>query len=71
LTSLLDLSKRSFRRITFNFVWSVVYNVFPISLAGGAVVKFRMPPAYAGLSEIVSVLPVIVTALTLLMRKSR
>ncbi|KAL8651876.1 MAG: hypothetical protein Q9210_003012 [Variospora velana] len=71
LTSLLDLSKRAFRRITFNFVWSAVYNVFAILLAAGAFVKFHIPPAYAGLGEIVSVMPVIVTALTLLVYRAR
>ncbi|RVD80918.1 uncharacterized protein DFL_008802 [Arthrobotrys flagrans] len=62
---LLDISKRSSRRIIFNFIWSAVYNVFAILLAGGAFVKARIPPAYAGLGEIVSVVPVIVAALTL------
>lgn len=65
LPALLTLSKRSFHRITFNFVWSAVYNLFAILLAGGAFVKVRIPPAYAGLGEIVSVLPVILAALTL------
>ncbi len=64
--ALLTLSKRSFRRITFNFVWSAIYNLFAILLAGGAFVKVRIPPAYAGLGEIVSVMPVILAALTLL-----
>jgi heavy metal translocating P-type ATPase len=63
---LLDLSKRTSRRIMFNFVWSAVYNLLAISLAAGAFVKIRIPPAYAGLGEIVSVLPVILIALTLL-----
>ncbi|OAP60877.1 copper-translocating P-type ATPase [Fonsecaea erecta] len=62
---LLKLSKRSFRRIMFNFVWSAIYNLFAILLAGGAFVKTRIPPAYAGLGEIVSVLPVIIVALSL------
>ncbi|EXJ61975.1 hypothetical protein A1O7_02407 [Cladophialophora yegresii CBS 114405] len=64
VVSLLDVSKAAFRRITFNFVWSAVYNVLAILLAAGAFVKVRIPPAYAGLGEIVSVLPVIVAALT-------
>ncbi|KAF3921761.1 hypothetical protein AA313_de0200384 [Arthrobotrys entomopaga] len=63
--NLIDLSKRSFRRVIFNFIWSAVYNVFAILLAAGAFVKFRVPPAYAGLGEIVSVLPVIAVSLTL------
>merc|ERR1712093_741171 len=63
---LLDLSKAAFRRITLNFVWSAIYNVFAVLLAGGAFVKIRIPPAYAGLGELVSVLPVVLTAATLL-----
>lgn len=66
IPALLDLSKRAFRRIVFNFVWSAVYNLFAILLASGAFVKVRIPPAYAGLGEIVSVLPVVLVALTLL-----
>merc|ERR1712230_144143 len=61
---LLDVSKRAFVRISFNFIWSAVYNVVAILLAAGAFVKFRIPPAYAGLGEIASVLPVIFAALT-------
>lgn len=64
VVNLLDVSKAAFRRITFNFIWSAVYNVVAILLAAGAFVKFRIPPAYAGLGEIVSVLPVIFAALT-------
>ncbi|KAK6496292.1 hypothetical protein TWF481_002317 [Arthrobotrys musiformis] len=66
---LLDISKRSSRRIIFNFAWSAIYNVFAILLAAGAFVKARIPPAYAGLGEVVSVVPVIVAALTLSMTK--
>jgi Cu2+-exporting ATPase len=62
---LLGISKRAFARITFNFVWTAVYNVFAILLASGAFVVFRIPPAYAGLGEIVSVCPVIAAAATL------
>ncbi|KAI6795391.1 heavy metal translocatin [Hortaea werneckii] len=63
---LLGISKRAFARITFNFVWTAVYNVFAILLASGAFVVFRIPPAYAGLGEIVSVCPVIAAAATLI-----
>ncbi|PNS20621.1 Copper-transporting ATPase ccc2 [Sphaceloma murrayae] len=62
---LLDVSRRGFKRIVFNFVWSAVYNVFAILLAAGAFVRVRIPPAYAGLGEIVSVFPVIVAAMSL------
>lgn len=72
LPFLLDVSKASFIRITFNFVWSAVYNVFAILLAAGAFVHVRIPPAYAGLGEIVSVLPVIIVAMSMgVIRRSR
>ena len=66
ILALLDISKEAFLRIVFNFVWSGVYNSIAILLAAGAFVKARIPPAYAGLGEIVSVLPVIFVALTLM-----
>ena len=65
IVTLLDLSKSAFRRIVFNFVWTGVYNLVAILLASGAAVRFRVPPAYAGLGEIVSVLPVVLVALSL------
>lgn len=68
---LLDVSRRAYVRIVFNFVWSAVYNVFAILLAAGAFVKFRIPPAYAGLGEIVSVGPVILAAVSMLVGGGR
>ena len=46
-------------------MWSAVYNFFAILLAAGAFVRARVPPAYAGLGEVVSVLPVVLVALQL------
>ncbi|PGH23374.1 copper-translocating P-type ATPase [Polytolypa hystricis UAMH7299] len=66
---LFDVSRASFHRMVFNFVWSAIYNVLAILLASGAFVNVRIPPAYAGLGEIVSVLPVIFAATTMLMMK--
>ena len=62
---LIDLSQASYRRILFNFVWCFFYNLVAILLAAGAFVHARIPPQYAGLGEIVSVLPVILIALQL------
>ena len=59
------VSESSFRRIVCNFAWSFVYNLFAILLAGGAFVKFSLEPAYAGLGEMVSILPVILIAWTM------
>ena len=68
---LLSVSKQSFRRIWFNLIWAGVYNLFAILLAAGSFVKFRIPPAYAGLGEIVSILPIILVALTLMRGKHK
>ncbi|RBR10359.1 hypothetical protein FVER53590_12475 [Fusarium verticillioides] len=59
---LLNISKVSFQRMYFNFVWSAVYNILAITMASGAWVEFRIPPRYAGLGEMVSVVPVILAA---------
>ena len=68
---LLDLSKTAFHRMMFNFAWSFIYNLLAILLAAGATVKARIPPEYAGLGEIVSVLPVILIAMQLRWFKSK
>ena len=66
---LLEISDLSFHRMLFNFIWSGVYNFVAIFFASGALVRVRIPPAYAGLGEIVSVLPVIIAAATMLVTK--
>ena len=63
--ALIDLSRASMRRVYINFAWSFIYNLFAILLAGGAFLTVRIPPAYAGLGELVSVLPVIAVAMQL------
>ena len=65
ILTLIDLSRASMRRVYLNFAWSFVYNLFAILLAAGAFVTARIPPAYAGLGELVSVLPVIAVAMSL------
>ncbi|KAF2179098.1 copper-translocating P-type ATPase [Zopfia rhizophila CBS 207.26] len=59
------VSKKSIYRIKFNFGWSFVYNLFAILLGAGAFVNVRIPPEFAGLGELVSVLPVIAAAVLL------
>ncbi|KAJ1556073.1 hypothetical protein HK405_007589 [Cladochytrium tenue] len=59
------ISKKAMLRIAFNFCWSFVYNVFAILLGSGALVKARIPPEFAGLGELASVLPVIAAAVLL------
>ncbi|KAH8906814.1 heavy metal translocatin, partial [Coniochaeta sp. PMI_546] len=68
---LIDLSRAAYHRMVFNFVWSGLYNLLAILMTAGAFVTFRIPPAYAGLGEVVSILPVILAAVTLLAVKIR
>jgi Cu2+-exporting ATPase len=63
--TVIDASNASVRRIKFNFGWSFIYNTFAVLLAAGAFVKARIPPEFAGLGELVSVLPVIAAAVLL------
>ncbi|RFU74459.1 copper-translocating p-type atpase [Trichoderma arundinaceum] len=62
ILTVIAVSRKSMRRIAFNFGWSFVYNLFAILLAAGAFVNARIPPEFAGLGELVSVLPVIAAA---------
>jgi heavy metal translocating P-type ATPase len=61
----ITVSRKWFHRVVFNFGWSFVYNLFAILLAAGAFVHARIPPEYAGLGEMVSVLPVIAAGILL------
>ncbi|KAJ5409104.1 ATPase P-type K/Mg/Cd/Cu/Zn/Na/Ca/Na/H-transporter [Penicillium cosmopolitanum] len=65
ILTIIDASKASVRRIKFNFGWSFVYNTFAVLLAAGAFVTVRIPPEFAGLGELVRVLPVIAAAVLL------
>ncbi|KAJ4131456.1 hypothetical protein NW768_005642 [Fusarium equiseti] len=65
IVTMIDASRKSVNRIKFNFCWSFVYNAFAVLLAAGAFVNARIPPEYAGLGELVSVLPVILAAVLL------
>jgi heavy metal translocating P-type ATPase len=71
ILTLMDLSRAFYRRIVFNFTWAFVFNVFAILLAAGAFPHARIPPQYAGLGEIVSVLPVIAIAMQLKWARSQ
>lgn len=65
LLTMMNVGKVSVRRIKFNFIWSFVYNTFAVLLAAGAFVHARIPPQFAGLGELISVLPVIIAAVLL------
>lgn len=63
--TLLTISKKAMNRVAFNFGWSFVYNTLAVLLGAGAFVNARIPPEFAGLGELVSVLPVIAAAVLL------
>lgn len=63
---MLDISQGAYRRIVANFVWSAVYNLGAVLLAAGAFAGIKsggravkISPQWAGLGELVSVLPVV------------
>lgn len=63
--TVIAVSKKAMHRVAFNFGWSFVYNLFAVLLGAGAFVRARIPPEFAGLGELVSVLPVILAAVLL------
>jgi Cu+-exporting ATPase len=68
-----DLAKRITGRIKLNLVWAFVYNTLFIPLAAGALwvpFAFTIPPPFAGLSELVSSVPVVIFSLLLRTYKS-
>lgn len=69
IPQLLDVSRAAYARMVFNFAWSAVYNVLAVTMASGAWVDFRIAPAYAGLGEVVSVVPVILAAMSMFLAR--
>ncbi|KAJ8117967.1 hypothetical protein OPT61_g964 [Boeremia exigua] len=63
--TVLAISKKAMHRVAFNFGWSFFYNTLAVLLGAGAFVHVRIPPEFAGLGELVSVLPVIAAAVLL------
>lgn len=62
MRAVLGISRGAVQRIALNFVWAFVYNGVAVMFAGGAFVDVTLPPQYAGLGEMVSVLPVVLVA---------
>ena len=67
----MQLSRRVYRRIIVNFVWSGIYNFIAIALAAGVLVVWRIEPRWAGLGEIVSVMPVVIVGWSLKWNRNR
>jgi Cu+-exporting ATPase len=68
----LDLCKVVYRRIKINLVWAFGYNLIVLPLAAGILypIGFSIPPAFAGLSDLLSSLPVILFSLLLHLYKA-
>ncbi|AJQ12518.1 Pca1p [Saccharomyces cerevisiae YJM1355] len=62
IITMITVSRKAMFRVKLNFIWSFTYNLFAILLAAGVFVDFHIPPEYAGLGELVSILPVIFVA---------
>jgi Cd2+-exporting ATPase len=65
LLTLFRLSRRVYRRIIVNFAWAGIYNLVAICLSAGVFVVWRIEPQWAGIGEIVSIMPVIVVGWSL------
>lgn len=68
LLNAIDLSRATNKMIKWNFSWGFMYNVLLMPLACGALYPFfgiSIPPALAGLSELLSSVPVIMFSLLL------
>jgi P-type Cu+ transporter len=67
LLVMLDLCHTSYNRMRLNIGWAFLYNIIVIPIAAGVLypVGLYIPPAFAGLSEILSSVPVILCALSL------
>lgn len=61
----LDLATHARWQIAAALGWCALYFAFAILLASGAFVRFRIEPQWAGLGELVSVLPVVAVGLGL------
>jgi len=64
----LDLSTTIANRIKLNLGWAFAYNIIMVPLAAGILYypfKFSIPPAFAGLSDLLSSVPVILFSLLL------
>lgn len=65
----IDLARRTFTHIRANLVWSFVYNALAIPLATGMLYAggagITLPPSLAGISELISSVPVVLFSLIL------
>lgn len=64
----LDLSRKTFARIRWNFCWALMYNVLMIPIAAGVLYpawRWKMPPWVAGGCMVFSSVSVVLSSLML------
>ena len=64
----IDLSKKTFQRIRFNYFWALAYNACGIPVACGVLyplLRFRLPPWAAGAAMALSSVSVVCSSLLL------
>ncbi|KAK6455585.1 copper-transporting P1-type ATPase [Scheffersomyces xylosifermentans] len=74
LVTLLDLSRAVFRRVKFNFGWSLVYNVIGIPIAAGVIYPYkntRLSPVWASVAMAASSISVVSSSLALKLYKPK
>lgn len=62
IAAMFALSRGAVRRVYINFAWAFLYNLLAVLGAAGALVRVHIAPEYAGLGEMVSVVPVVLVA---------
>ena len=72
LVTLLDLSRSVFRRIKFNFIWALIYNMIALPVAAGVLYPLtshgthvRLDPVWASLAMALSSISVVCSSLAL------
>ena len=70
LLNLLDLSKRVFRRVKFNFAWAIAYNLILVPVAAGVLFEiggggWRLGPVWASAAMAASSVSVVMSSLAL------
>ncbi|SCU83452.1 LAME_0C05226g1_1 [Lachancea meyersii CBS 8951] len=70
LLTLLQLSRKVFRRVKFNFAWALVYNMIGIPIAAGVIYPYknsRLSPVWASAAMAASSVSVVMSSLALRM----
>jgi Cd2+-exporting ATPase len=60
--ALLDIATATRAHVWWALAWCVLYNVLAVLLASGALVRVRVEPRWAGIGEVVSIVPVLAIA---------